>query len=75
MNNNRRKQLRKWLTDLEAIKGELEDICSDEEDYFANMPENLQGSIRGTDSEDAIDKMYEAIDSLDEAISTVEDVI
>jgi flagellar biosynthesis chaperone FliJ len=75
MNKNRRQQLRKWLEDIEAIKNELENICSDEEEYFENMPENLQNSIRGTDSEEAIERMNEAVDSLDEAISAVEEII
>ena len=48
----------------------LEDIKWDEEEYFDNMPENLQGSMRGCESEDAIDNMDQALDSLNEAIET-----
>ena len=75
MNKIRRQQLRKWLEDIEAIKSELESICSDEEDYFNNMPENLQNSIRGTDSEEAIDHMNDAVSSIEEAISIIEDMV
>lgn len=46
----------------------LEDIKWDEEDYFDNMPENLQGSLRGCESEDAIDNMDQALDALNEAV-------
>jgi chaperonin cofactor prefoldin len=75
MNKTRRQQLRKWLEDMENIKSELETICSDEQDYFDNMPENLQGSQRGCDSEEAIDQMNEAVSSLEDAISIIEEIV
>ena len=75
MNKNRRKELMEWATKAsewvsqgEALRDELENICSDEQDYFDNMPENLQGSMRGMDSEEAIDTMNEAIEGIDNAI-------
>lgn len=74
MNKVRRQQLRKWLEDMENIKSELETICSDEEDYFDNMPENLQGSQRGMDAEEAIDQMNEAVSSIEDAISAIEGI-
>lgn len=75
MNRARRQQLKKWLEDLEKIKAELEVICSDEEDYFDNMPENLQGSQRGMDAEEAIDQMNEAVSSIEDAISIIEEIV
>ena len=39
------------------------------------MPEGLQSSMRGMDSEDAIDLMEEAIDSLDDAIKSLGDIL
>lgn len=75
MNKVRRQQLRKWLEDMENIKSELETICSDEQDYFDSMPENLQGSQRGMDAEEAIEQMEEAVSSIEEAISVIEDII
>ena len=75
MNKTRRQQLSKWLQDLEAIKSELENICSDEQDYFDNMPENLQGGQRGMDAEEAIDQMNEAVSAIEEAISIVEEIV
>lgn len=74
MNKARRQQLSKWLADIEEIKSELENICSDEQDYFDNMPENLQGSQRGMDAEEAIDQMNEAVSSIEEAISIIEEI-
>ena len=34
------------------------------------MPENLQGSMRGCESEDAIDNMDQALNALNEAIES-----
>lgn len=80
MNKNRRNELMEWVRKVEewsaqgeSLKDELENICSDEQDYFDNMPENLQGSQRGSDAEDAIDAMNEAIESMEEAIEAAED--
>ena len=80
MNKNRRNELMGWVRKAEEwaahgeeLKDELENICSEEEDYFANMPENLQGSMRGMDSEEAIDKMNEAIESMSNAIDAAEE--
>ena len=80
MNKNRRKELMEWvkkadawITQGEELKSKLECICSDEQDYFDNMPENLQGSMRGMDAEEAIDAMNEAIQSMDNAIEAAEE--
>ncbi len=82
MNKNRRKELMEWVKKVaewiaqgEELKDELENICSDEQDYFDNMPENLQGSMRGMDAEEAIDAMNEAIESMDNAIEAAEEAI
>ena len=75
MNKTRRQQLRKWLEDIEEIKNKLENICSDEEDYYDQIPENLQSGQRACDSEEAIDQMNGAIDALDEAISCIEEIV
>ena len=75
MNKARRQQLRKWLEDMENIKGELETICSDEQDYYDNMPENLQGGQRGMDAEEAIEQMEEAVSSIEDAISVIEEMV
>lgn len=82
MNKVRRGQLRALSAKLarieptgdKAVLGEciniLEDIQWDEEEYFDNMPENLQVSMRGCESEDAIDNMDQALNALNEAIES-----
>ena len=80
MNNVRRKKIASSITSLrkitdynliEGIKDEIEDILWDEEDAYNNMPENLQYSMRGENSSDAIDSLQEAVDALEEAINII----
>ena len=80
MNKNRRKELMEWVKRAEdwsalgeSLRDELENLCSEEQDYFDGMPENLQGSQRGMDAEDAIEAMNEAIESMNNAIEAAED--
>lgn len=56
----------KLLERCNDIKSEIDDVQYDEEDAFDNMPENLQYSMRGEESQDAIDSMQNASDALDE---------
>lgn len=53
---------------IESIKDEIEDILWEEEDSYDNMPENLQYSIRGEESSEAIDGLEDAVDFLEEVI-------
>ena len=80
MNKMRRNELMKWVEEAKnwaeqgtGLRDKLENICSDEQDYFDNMPENLQGSQRGMDAEEAIDAMNEAIESMENAIEAAEE--
>ena len=82
MNKNRRKELMEWVSKVEAwaaqgeeLKDELENICSEEEDYFDNIPENLQSSQRAMDAEDAIDTMNEAAEYMGNAIEAAEEAV
>ena len=75
MNKDRRQQLRKLIEKMETLKSELEMIESDEQEYFDTMPENLQGSMNGMNSEEALDKMADAITCVEEAIEAIEEII
>lgn len=75
MNKSRRQQLKEWIKRMDAIKSELESICSDEEECFDGMPENLQGSSNGMNSEEAIDKMNDAISYIEEAVEAIEEIL
>ena len=75
MNKQRRKEIQNAIKLLDGVKEQLENILSDESDYFDNMPENLQGSSRGEESENAIDIMEGVIDELDNCISNLTEII
>jgi hypothetical protein len=75
MNNKRRQQLREWTKSMEQKKRELERILSDEEDSFDMMPEGLKGTMNGMNSEEAIDKMNDAVTCIEEAVESIEEII
>ena len=74
MNNERRTRIRKIIDKIENLKSDLQDVLSEEEFAFDNMPENLQYSERGEVSQEAIDYMNEAVDGLDEVIEQLESI-
>ena len=74
MNKARIKQLINWKKKAEELKEELESILYDEQDYFDNMPENLQGSMKGIDSEETINQLEDAISALEEAIDSIDNI-
>lgn len=71
MNKARRKEIQKIIKDIENL---VHSILSEEQVAFDNMPENLQGSWRGTESEDAQVSLESAIDALEEAIACLEEI-
>lgn len=70
MNKARRKKIQKAIDILETGDGVdqaldiLEEVLYAEEDAYDNIPENLQGSWRAEESEEAIDALNDAIDLL-----------
>lgn len=81
MNKERRREISEVIKTITNVKDtlnqamkDLQIILDDEEFAFDNMPENLQGSLRGMDSEDAIDTMTDAIESLTEIIDNLDDI-
>lgn len=81
MNNARRKaiasesvRIELAIRQINLIKDNIERILSDEEDAFDNMPENLQYSERGENSQDAMDLLNEAISSLEDALDNLSDI-
>lgn len=83
MNKSRRKRIASVIDTLENITGynlvepaksEIEDILWEEQDAYDNMPENLQYSMRGEESSDAIDSLQEAVDVLEEALDILNEI-
>lgn len=54
MNNERRKKLSDLSDKIEELKTEAENLLEEEQEYYDNMPENLQNSEKGEKSENAI---------------------
>ena len=74
MNKDRRNKISNIIKEIEQIKEKLQEVLNEEEMVFDNMPENLQCSTRGEESEVSIDCMNEAVDSLDSAIEQLEEI-
>lgn len=72
MNKNRRKEIREIINELEELKEKIEMVLAEEQDYYDNMPENLQGSERGEIAESAIFELEESLDNIDNAIENLE---
>ena len=66
MNNQRRKEIQAVLDELAALRSRVEDLQSEEQDYFDNMPENLQQSERGEKAEQAASRLEDALTAFDE---------
>lgn len=82
MNKERRKKLDllgikmgNVVKEIEDIKNQLNDVLVDEENAFDSIPEGLQASERGMNSEESIDLMYDIKDKLEQCIDNINDII
>lgn len=71
MNKNRRKQIDKIIEKLTLMDSEIGAIKIEEESYYETMPESLQGSKRGRDSESAVAGLDEAQGNIVDAIENL----
>ena len=67
MNKARRNRIADVQTQLEALKQEIDSILAEEQEAYDNLPDSLQESERG-------EAMQEAIDALESAVSSCEEV-
>ena len=79
MNKARRKKINETAKRIDffvsSIKSEVENILADEEFAYDSMPENLQYSMRGMNSEEAIDLLNETLEKLDEVTDLLSSII
>lgn len=73
MNKMRRSDIDDLITALEKLKEKVEDILNAEQNYYDNMPENLQSSNRADAAEEAISNLEDAISSIEDTISSLEE--
>ena len=75
MNKDRRKRLNEIREQIENLAGELEEIQTEEQEYFDNMPESLQPGEKGDAAQAATDAIETAVDHLRDAASDIENAI
>jgi len=75
MNKIRRKSLQAIIDQLEELKGSLEDLLAEEEEYRDNIPENMQESERYEKADEACGNLSDAVDDLEETISSIKAAI
>lgn len=75
MNNTRRRQIRKVVEQIKSQIEELQTLQEEEQEYFDNMPENLQYSERGEKAELDADDLQNIIDELDSQLDEIENIL
>ena len=75
MNNDRRKRLSKIIDMLNGAVSEIESVYDDENDCMSNYPENLQSTDAYLGMEEAVDTLSEAQSSLQEIINELEGLV
>lgn len=72
MNAERRKRIAEIADKIIGLKTDIEMLRDEEQDAFDNLPEGLQSSDRGGKMESAIEALDDAINSLEEVESSLE---
>jgi hypothetical protein len=75
MNKNRRKRLESIQEKITLLREDLELLKGEEQDYFDNMPENLQGSDKGQKAEDCIINLEGALIDIESACDNIDNAI
>jgi hypothetical protein len=66
MNKARRLQLQTLSDQIAALRYQIEEVATDEEEAFSNLPESLQESEKGQASAEAVSSLIEATELCDE---------
>lgn len=66
MNKERRATLTKAAALMNEARVLIEQARDEEQDFFDNMPESLQGGDKGQRAEEVIDSLTTIVDQLDE---------
>lgn len=73
MNDKNRKQIQKWIDNLEEIKTGIEKMVFEETEKYDNMPESLQETERGESIQEAIENLDSSTMSIDESIEYLQE--
>lgn len=75
MNVLRKDKLKKIAEQLKHIIILINTVKMEEERVFDNIPENLQYSRRGEESQEAIDTLEEVVELLEEAVIGIKTIV
>ncbi len=75
MNKRRRVKIKHLYEKLQSFYDELDDIKTEEEEAFDNMPEGIQGSSVGEESEECMQDIEAALEGIGNVIDCLEGVI
>jgi hypothetical protein len=73
VNKNRRERINTLIKTFEELVDTLEEIHGEEQEYFDNMPENIQQSEKGEQTQSAINCLENAVDNLGDLISNLKE--
>lgn len=74
MNKQRRKEIKKAISKISELKDLVENILSEEQEAYENMPEGIQASENGMNSEEAQESLEAACEAIEEAICCLEEI-
>lgn len=74
MNKYRRKEIYQLIQRITNDSTDLKRILTEEQNYFESMPENLQSSSRGENSEYYIECLEDTVELLEEAIEKLQEI-
>lgn len=73
MNKTRRDTIAKLQARISELKDEVEMVRDEEQEYYDNMPENMQQGDKGQNAESAVSALDEAMENLDSAMSSLDE--
>ena len=68
MNDTRRKTVREQVTKLEEIKGSIESLKDEEEEYLESMPDNMKEGEKGDKTQTNIAHLEDALINLEQTL-------
>ena len=75
MNKARRKAIEEIIDQLGMLKEQIESVSEEEQEAFDNLPESIQYSERGDTMGEYITDLDDAASSIDDVMSTLQDII
>ena len=74
MNKERKRKIKDIRNELSDLQCRLSSLRDDEEEYYDNIPENLQGSERAEESEEYVRLLDEIVDHIGDIIDDLMEI-